>query len=78
MDAQFAAALPQLRDGTRGQVTKRLVSPLQAAPAQGVHVVMVDDQTKRKRANVRLALLLAVISLGFLVLFVIANIKGAK
>ncbi|MGA7802371.1 MAG: hypothetical protein WCC36_16360 [Gammaproteobacteria bacterium] len=54
------------------------MSPLQAAPAQGVHVVMVDDQTKRKRANVRLALLLAVISLGFLVLFVIANIKGAK
>jgi len=38
---------------------------------------MNDDQTRKHRANVRLALLLAAISLGFLVLFVVMNLGGA-
>ena len=40
--------------------------------------MMMDDHASRKRANVRLALLLAAISLGFLVLFVVMNMGGTK
>ncbi|MEJ2646397.1 MAG: hypothetical protein P8180_16065 [Gammaproteobacteria bacterium] len=41
-------------------------------------MMMTDDQTSRNRANVRLALLLAAISLGFLVLFVVMNMGASK
>jgi hypothetical protein len=64
MDAEFAAAVPQLHHGTRGQVIGI------AARKRRRQVEIMALSKKTERDNIRLAILLGLVALGILAAFV--------
>jgi hypothetical protein len=79
VDAVLATAVPQLRDCAGGQVVaraegrRRLPVSLRCAAKT---VAAMDQESKQKQANIRLALLLAAIALGVLVGFIWVTAAG--
>ncbi len=64
MDAEFAPAVSQLHDGTRGQVTRK------AARKRRRQTAIMAPSKKTERDNIRLAIILGLVSLGILVAFI--------
>jgi len=64
MDFELAAAVPQLHDGTRGQVT-RVAARMRCCP-----VAIMALSKKTERDNIRLAILLGLVAFGILAAFV--------
>ena len=64
MDTEFTAAVPQLHDGTRGQVTR-----IAARKRRRLMAIMALSK-KTERDNIRLAILLGLVAFGILAAFV--------